>query len=70
MQLQELGQVVDKKQLLEQMQKRDERDRSREHAPLVVPGGAIMFDTSEGTLEENKKRLVNLILSLVEDISS
>ncbi len=60
-QLVALGQSVDRDKLSDQMIQRDENDRQREHSPLRIPNGAIEFDTSKGTLLENKQKLVKLI---------
>jgi cytidylate kinase len=38
--------------LLESILLRDQHDREREHAPLQIPGGAIVIDTSPLTAKE------------------
>lgn len=46
---------------LERIQTRDERDRSREHAPLQRPDEAIEVDTTDETPEETVDHLERLI---------
>ncbi len=44
--------------VLEEMQKRDEQDSSRELAPLRIPPGAVVLDTTSFTPEEVLERMV------------
>jgi CMP/dCMP kinase len=39
---------------------RDERDSTRDHAPLKPPPGALVLDTTELTLEQVVARVANL----------
>jgi cytidylate kinase len=43
----------------EEIRKRDVRDSSREHSPLVVPEGAVRVDTTQLTIEEQVERVVD-----------
>ncbi len=47
-----LGQQVDLQQVLREINRRDELDRSRQDGPLVIPQDAIRIDTSDLTLSE------------------
>ncbi len=47
---QELG--LDEKSLVEQQKKRDQQDSTRQTAPLQIPVGALVIDTSEINLDE------------------
>ena len=40
------------KKLHESLTRRDNRDKSREHAPLVQPEGSVLIDTSDLGPEE------------------
>ncbi|HUJ35781.1 MAG TPA: (d)CMP kinase [Solirubrobacteraceae bacterium] len=57
----ELG--VDEATVLAEQTIRDERDRTREHSPLVPAEGAIEVDTTGMTLPEVIDRVVALVLS-------
>jgi len=52
------GQDVRYEQILQAINSRDGRDRSRAVAPLVKPSGAIEIDTSDMSVEEVTARLV------------
>ncbi|RPI64144.1 MAG: (d)CMP kinase [Planctomycetaceae bacterium] len=52
------GQHVPKQQVLDAIVQRDDRDRSRAVAPLVVPDGAIVVDTSGATVEQTMRELL------------
>lgn len=51
--------------LAKEMNIRDERDRAREVAPLQIPAGAVVLDTSEQSVDA----IVESIVSLVKSIS-
>jgi CMP/dCMP kinase len=57
----ELG--VDEATVLAEQTIRDERDRTREHSPLVPADGAVQVDTTGMTLPEVVDRIVALVLS-------
>ena len=40
---------------------RDERDRTREHSPLMPADGAVVIDTTEMTLPEVVEEIVALV---------
>lgn len=40
---------------------RDERDRNREHAPTVASDSAVLFDNSDGPLEQNVEKMVEIV---------
>lgn len=46
------GELVEYHQVLEELKKRDMQDSTREIAPLVVPEGAIVVDTTDRGIEE------------------
>jgi len=48
-------------EILENLQNRDSKDSSRQHAPLRKPVGAVEIDTSDLTLEEQVAKLVALV---------
>jgi cytidylate kinase len=52
---QELG--MDEKQLVVQQQERDKQDSTRKTAPLQIPEGALVIDTSELTLVQVLARI-------------
>lgn len=52
--------------LAEEMRIRDERDKAREVAPLTIPHGAVVLDTSELTVEEIVEKIVSLAKSASE----
>ena len=51
-QMQRSGEDISYEQVLSDMQKRDDQDRSRRTAPLEVPNGAIVIDTTKMTVEQ------------------
>jgi CMP/dCMP kinase len=57
----ELG--VDEATVLAEQAIRDERDRTREHSPLVPADGAVQVDTTDMTFPEVVDRVVALVLS-------
>ncbi len=63
LQLEKAGHKADYETILKEIIARDERDRKREIAPLVVPEGAIVIDTSEKGPEE----VLEIILARVKE---
>ena len=51
-QMQKSGEKVCYEQVLEGMETRDGRDRNRQTAPLEIPAGAIVIDTTDLTIEQ------------------
>ena len=49
----------------EDIRRRDVRDSSREHSPLVVPQGAIEVDTTDLTIEEQVERVLDEVSKAV-----
>ncbi|MDX1682901.1 MAG: (d)CMP kinase, partial [Phycisphaeraceae bacterium] len=60
-QLAESGREADVEEVKQQIEARDERDRSRDVGPLKCPTDAVVIDTSELTLEEVVGRLETLV---------
>jgi cytidylate kinase len=58
---QETGERVD--DVLEDLNRRDHLDSTRQASPLVVPDGAVIIDTSELTFDEVVDRVLGLIAS-------
>lgn len=56
--LQEKGQPASYKEVLENIQKRDHIDSTREESPLVQAKDALLLDNSEMTIEEQKQWLL------------
>ena len=63
-QMERAGEDISYEQVLSDMQRRDGRDRPRRTAPLEVPAGAIVIDTSEMSVEQ----MVNELARHVERI--
>lgn len=59
--LEQLGQTVDRKALEEEITRRDERDRRRRIAPLVVPEGAEIIDSSSLAIDEAVQAIVDTV---------
>ena len=51
-QLKELGIEAKLAGLMQEIERRDQRDSSRKHAPLVAAGDAITIDTSDLSIEQ------------------
>jgi len=51
-QLKQAGKEADEQLILQQIQYRDERDKSRSDGPLICPDDAIEIDTSDMSLEQ------------------
>ncbi|MDC3180959.1 (d)CMP kinase [Gammaproteobacteria bacterium] len=69
LQLKEMGQNPDILLLSEQMQQRDQRDRTRKASPLLQHKDAIVFDTTHDKLDENKDKLKALVLEIIQQLS-
>ncbi|MDP6381456.1 MAG: (d)CMP kinase, partial [Phycisphaerae bacterium] len=67
LQLEEAGEYVSFRQLLEEMNERDRRDKTRDVSPLKCPEDAVLLDTSEMTVDEVDERLHELVLSRKSD---
>jgi len=65
-QLRERGVEVIEADVLAELRRRDERDRTRATAPLVVPADAFLLDTSELGFED----AVAAARSFIEDIAA
>ena len=52
------GEIVDEKEILQQIMDRDERDRSRSVGPLAIPDGAEVIDTTKLSMDEVVERIV------------
>ena len=48
-------------EILKNLQERDSKDSTREHAPLKIPEGAVEIDTSDLTLEQQVATLAALV---------
>ncbi|NPB09678.1 MAG: (d)CMP kinase [Thermodesulfobacteria bacterium] len=63
------GYSVSYEKVLQEILERDRRDQEREVAPLVVPEGAILIDTSSLTTEEVLKRLLEEVERRLSSVS-
>lgn len=57
LELTEKGVEISYVEVLEDIQKRDLQDSTRAFAPLVIPEGAVVIDTTNMTVEEVKNRI-------------
>ena len=57
------GEIVDEREILEQIVERDEKDRSRSVGPLAVPEGARVIDTTALSMDEVVRRIVGEVRS-------
>lgn len=64
-QLREAGYPAEAEQLMDELSRRDELDRTREEGPLVCPVGAITVDTSDLSFEGVVDRLERDVLGRV-----
>jgi len=55
------GEIVDEKEILQQIMDRDERDRSRSVGPLAIPDGADVIDTTTLTMDQVVDQIVNKV---------
>jgi len=58
------GAVFSKEQAMQTVNERDMRDSQREAAPLVVPGGAIVIDSTDLTIDEVVEKMIGIVKSL------
>ncbi|NPA49061.1 MAG: (d)CMP kinase [Thermodesulfobacteria bacterium] len=66
-QLESKGLKADYEKILADIVERDKRDRERKIAPLVVPEGAIVIDTSDKTPQEVLELLLNHVKGKLHD---
>ena len=66
-QLESKGLKADYEKILADIIERDKRDRERKIAPLVVPEGAIVIDTSDKTPQEVLELLLNHVKGKLHD---
>jgi len=59
------GEIVDEHEILQQIEERDQKDRSRSVGPLAIPEGADVVDTTKLTMEEVVVRIVERVRSVV-----
>jgi cytidylate kinase len=55
------GEIVDEKNILQEINDRDERDKSRAVGPLAIPANALVVDTTRLSMEEVVERIVNTV---------
>jgi cytidylate kinase len=55
------GEIVDEREILDQIIERDEKDQSRSVGPLAVPDGARVIDTTNLPLEEVVNEIVHFV---------
>jgi cytidylate kinase len=55
------GKNLPLEQVLEEIRRRDESDRSRAVGPLRVPDGAVVVDTTDMTIDQMVERLYDLV---------
>lgn len=65
--LEEKGVKTTYEEVLSDMQKRDENDRTRAVAPAVPAEDAIMFDSSELTIDETINGIIGIIRSRIKE---
>lgn len=62
------GNVVSLEQAVAAEQQRDKNDSERDYAPLVIPKGAIVIDTSHLTLEQTEEIVCQYIFQKKEEV--
>ena len=55
------GEIVDEREILEQIVERDEKDQSRSVGPLAIPQGAVVIDTTQLSMDEVVNRIVDAV---------
>jgi len=55
------GEIVDEREILEQIVERDEKDQSRSVGPLAIPPGAVVIDTTQLSMDEVVNRIVEAV---------
>jgi cytidylate kinase len=55
------GPVADPAEVLDDLTARDQRDRTREHSPLLKAPDAVELDTTGLTVEQVVSRIVDLV---------
>lgn len=61
------GSVLDTGEVMADMQRRDQRDRQRDHSPLVIPQHAHVVDTTHLTLDQVLDRVLSIIRENLTD---
>jgi cytidylate kinase len=59
--LEKMGETKSISELIEDIRRRDQLDSSRDHSPLIEAEDAISIDTSELTINEQIKKIINHI---------
>ena len=54
--------------VLKELNERDEADSTRKHSPLVIPKGAIIFDTTNYNIDEATKALTKLAKDKIKEL--
>jgi len=65
-----LGAKKTLKEVLKELNERDEADTTRKHSPLVIPKGAIIFDTSDYNIAEGTAALTKLVKDKIREINN
>jgi cytidylate kinase len=60
-QLKEKGADVNLERLTKEIEERDRRDKERAEAPLIVPDGAVLIDSSDLTIDQVIARCLDII---------
>jgi cytidylate kinase len=59
--LEKMGETKSISELIEDIRRRDQLDSSRDHSPLIKANDAIPIDTSQLTINEQIKKIINHI---------
>ena len=59
--LEKMGETKSLSELIEDIRRRDQLDSSRNHSPLIQADDAILIDTSQLTINEQIKKIINHI---------
>ncbi len=59
--LEKMGETKSISELIEDIRRRDQLDSSRDHSPLIQAEDAISIDTSQLTINEQIKKIINHI---------
>lgn len=62
--LKDLGEIVNYKEVYEDICERDRRDKFRKIAPLILTKGTIYIDNTEQTIKQTTKIIENIILEV------